>query len=533
RRAALRALLPAHALSPSQARAARLVGRVGCRRRRRGHDAAHPRARPGLPPLRDGGRGLRRHRHAQRADRVRGHLRGDRSLRERGDRDAARDDVRAQVGRRLRHHRDARVGALTVGVRGAGPRPARRRPRGRACHLRARRARARRERPHRLPGRGARRDRGATGAAGRPRGGAPGARARDRDLRLRPVGRAGGAASRPGGPVLPRGDDQRLRGAPARAAARLGAGRGGAMSERLAIDGGRPAVSSAYRERWRSVRLRSAVSIAAHAWRDVNTVAAGEGPVADFEQAFARLCERRHALVMNSGTAALHSAYFAAGVGPGTEVIVPSYTFFASAAPILQCGGTPVFCDVDERTLTADPDDVARRITARTRAICVVHLWGNPAPMDRFAALARRHGLALIEDCSHAHGATYQGRPVGSWGDVGCFSLQGQKAVSGGEAGIAVRYDPAHAGGWTAKRFIKAAKAEGVPISEERYARIGDAKRPLHRSPIFAALDVSSLGGNLAATRDGREPPHLPVTEGLAGRLLKLPPFTKVPERYV
>ena len=404
------------------------------------------------------------------------------------------------------------------------------------------------------------------------------------------------------------------------------------MSERLAIDGGRPAVSSAYRERWRSVRLRSAVSIAAHAWRDVNTVAAGEGPVADFEQAFARLCERRHALVMNSGTAALHSAYFAAGVGPGTEVIVPSYTFFASAAPILQCGGTPVFCDVDERTLTADPDDVARRITARTRAICVVHLWGNPAPMDRFAALARRHGLALIEDCSHAHGATYQGRPVGSWGDVGCFSLQGQKAVSGGEAGIAVcddpvlfdrmlvlghygrlkkgqaaatfetdhlalglkyrahlyavllargslarldelnrrrrhnyelltgelegcgamatiettpgavrggflefilRYDPAHAGGWTAKRFIKAAKAEGVPISEERYARIGDAKRPLHRSPIFGALDVSSLGGNLAATRDGREPPHLPVTEGLAGRLLKLPPFTKVPERYV
>ena len=404
------------------------------------------------------------------------------------------------------------------------------------------------------------------------------------------------------------------------------------MSERLAIDGGRPAVSSAYRERWRSVRLRSAVSIAAHAWRDVNTVAAGEGPVADFEQAFARLCERRHALVMNSGTAALHSAYFAAGVGPGTEVIVPSYTFFASAAPILQCGGTPVFCDVDERTLTADPDDVERRITARTRAICVVHLWGNPAPMDRFAALARRHGLALIEDCSHAHGATYQGRPVGSWGDVGCFSLQGQKAVSGGEAGIAVcddpvlfdrmlvlghygrlkkgqaaatfetdhlalglkyrahlyavllargslarldelnrrrrhnyelltgelegcgalatiqttpgavrggflefilRYDPAHAGGWTAKRFIKAAKAEGVPISEERYARIGDAKRPLHRSPIFGALDVSSLGGNLAATRDGREPPHLPVTEGLAGRLLKLPPFTKVPERYV
>src|SRR5207249_3027548 len=139
---------------------------------------------------------------------------------------------------------------------------------------------------------------------------------------------------------------------------------------------------------------------------------------------------RRHGLVMNSGTAALHSAYFAAGVGPGSEVIVPSYTFFASAAPILQCGGTPVFCDVDERTLTADPDDVERRITPRTRAICVVHMWGNPARMDRFSEIARRHRVALIEDCSHAHGASYRGRPVGSWGDIGCFSLQGEKAVT-------------------------------------------------------------------------------------------------------
>ncbi|HEY3020916.1 MAG TPA: DegT/DnrJ/EryC1/StrS family aminotransferase [Solirubrobacteraceae bacterium] len=404
------------------------------------------------------------------------------------------------------------------------------------------------------------------------------------------------------------------------------------MTGRLALDGGRPAVSSRSRERWRSVRLRSVASIAAHAWRDVTTVAAGEGPVAEFEEAFARRCDRRHGLVMNSGTATLHSAYFAAGVGPGDEVIVPSYTFFASAAPILQCGGTPVFCDVDERTLTADPDDAERRITPRTRAICVVHLWGNPAPMDRFAALARRHGLALIEDCSHAHGATFDGRPVGSWGDVGCFSLQGQKAVSGGEAGIAVcddpvlfdrmlvlghygrlkkgqaadtfdtdhlalglkyrahlyavllaqgslarldelnrrrrrnyellarelegcaaltpvpttpgavrggflefilRYDPGHAGGWSAKRFVKAAKAEGVPVSEERYAAIGKARRALHASPIFTTLDVSELGGALGATRDGREPPHLPVTESLAGRLLTLPPFTKVPERYV
>src|SRR5204863_8920039 len=176
--------------------------------------------------------------------------------------------------------------------------------------------------------------------------------------------------------------------------------------------------------------------------RDVSTLAKGDGPMAEFEKRFASLSGTTHALAMNSGTAALHSAYFAVGVKPGTEVIVPGYTFFATAAPILQCGARPVFCDVDPRTLVADPDDAERRITSRTRAISVVHLWGNPAPMDRFAEMAKRHGLALIEDCSHAHGASYQGRPVGSWGDIGCFSLQGSKAVSGGEAGIAVCDDP-------------------------------------------------------------------------------------------
>ena len=121
---------------------------------------------------------------------------------------------------------------------------------------------------------------------------------------------------------------------------------------------------------------------------------------------------------------------------------MPTYTWFASAAPILQCGGTPVFCDIDPRTLTLDPDDAETRITDRTRAICAVHTWGNPAALDRICRLAKDRGLVLIEDASHAHGAKYQGRPVGSWGDIGCFSLQGIKAVSGGEAGVAVTDNP-------------------------------------------------------------------------------------------
>jgi perosamine synthetase len=209
----------------------------------------------------------------------------------------------------------------------------------------------------------------------------------------------------------------------------------------LAIYGGVRAVRSCYRERWRQIQLADAVRIIASARRDVSTSARGDGPIAEFEQRFSRLTGTEYALAMNSGTAALHSAYFAVGVKPGTEVIVPGYTFFSTAAPILQCGGRPVFCDIDPVTLLADADDVARRVTPRTRAICVVHLWGNPAPLDRFVDIARRHGVALIEDCSHAHGASYRGQSVGSWGDIGCFSLQGPKAVSGGEGGIAVTND--------------------------------------------------------------------------------------------
>lgn len=195
-------------------------------------------------------------------------------------------------------------------------------------------------------------------------------------------------------------------------------------------------------DRWRKAGAMDILKIAAYAALGRITQAESGGPVSKLEEGFCRLTTTEYALTMNSGTATLHSAYFAVGVKPGDEVIVPAYTFFASAAPILQLGGTPVFCDIDEQTLTADPDDVERRITERTRAICVVHIWGNPAKMDRFVEISKRYNVALIEDASHAHGAKYQGKPVGSWGDIGCFSMQGDKPVSGGELGIAVTNNP-------------------------------------------------------------------------------------------
>jgi len=216
------------------------------------------------------------------------------------------------------------------------------------------------------------------------------------------------------------------------------------QSTQLAVYGGPKAITVRYRDRWRGTRLSDALPILGCIARGRTTVADGKGPIAKFEQRFADLCQTGYALTMNSGTATLHSAFFAVGVKPGHEVIVPSYTWFASAAPVLQCGATPVFCDIDPKTLTADPQDVEKRITPNTSAICVVNIWGKTVDMERFVELAMRHKLALIEDCSHAHGATYRSQPVGSFGDIGCFSLQGSKAVSGGEAGIAVTDNPTY-----------------------------------------------------------------------------------------
>jgi dTDP-4-amino-4,6-dideoxygalactose transaminase len=209
-------------------------------------------------------------------------------------------------------------------------------------------------------------------------------------------------------------------------------------SEPLAVNGGPRAVIAPYRERWKSSWWRDALRIAKQLRWGITTQSLGDGPVAEFERAFAARTGCKHALAMNSGTAALHSALFAVGVGPGDEVVLPSYTWHATASAILCCGGTPVFCDVDPRTLTADPREMERRITPRTRALMVVHVWGNPAELDAIKAVADRHNLPLVEDCSHAHGATYKGKAVGAWGDVGCFSLQGGKAVSAGEGGVAV-----------------------------------------------------------------------------------------------
>jgi len=169
------------------------------------------------------------------------------------------------------------------------------------------------------------------------------------------------------------------------------------------------------------------------------------GPrTAAFEAAFAERLGARHAIAVANGTAALHLAYLAAGIGPGDEVIVPSYTFVATAAAVVACGAAPVFADVlGAHDPSLDPDDVAARITPRTRAVAVVHFAGYAAPVARLRALCDERGLALIEDAAHAPGAALDGRALGTWGRAGCFSLFSNKVLSVGEGGVVATDDDA------------------------------------------------------------------------------------------
>ena len=164
--------------------------------------------------------------------------------------------------------------------------------------------------------------------------------------------------------------------------------------------------------------------------------------VEEFEHAFATYCGVRHAVGVASGTAALHLALRACGVGSGDEVITTPHTFIATAEAISHCGARPVFVDIDPATYNLDAARVEVAITPRTRAILPVHLYGHPAPMERLRAIAQRYGLPLVEDAAQAHGAAYDGRRVGAWGDAACFSFYpGKNLGAYGDGGMVVTGD--------------------------------------------------------------------------------------------
>jgi len=165
--------------------------------------------------------------------------------------------------------------------------------------------------------------------------------------------------------------------------------------------------------------------------------------IQELENDFRAFTGRRHALAHCNGTSALMAAFHSLGLRPGDEVLVPSATFWASVLPMIWCGLVPVFCESEPATLGLDPVDAARRITPRTKAMVIVHLWGLPCKAAELTALAKAHDLRIIEDASHAHGASQDGVPCGRMGDVSVFSLQGDKLVPAGEGGVLMTDDDA------------------------------------------------------------------------------------------
>lgn len=189
----------------------------------------------------------------------------------------------------------------------------------------------------------------------------------------------------------------------------------------------------------------------------------GSGQYVDaFEKQFAAFCHTKHAIAVANGTAAMHLALLALGIGPGDEVIVPDLTYIASANAVSYCGAQPVFADVDATTWTLCPQEVARKVTSRTRAVVVVHLYGHPVNMDPILELAKAHDFYIIEDAAEAHGAEYKGRRVGGLGDIAAFSFYGNKIITTGEGGMVTTDDSSLA------HRVRLLRGQGMDL-ERRY----------------------------------------------------------------
>lgn len=156
----------------------------------------------------------------------------------------------------------------------------------------------------------------------------------------------------------------------------------------------------------------------------------------EFEKAVCDYTGAKYAVAVSSGTAALHAACYAAGIGTGDEVVTTPLTFAASANCVLYCGGTPVFADIDPKTYNIDPADIEKKITAHTKAIIPVHLAGQPCDMDAIHKIAKKYNLAVIEDAAHALGAKYHGKPIGTGSDMVTFSFHPVKPITTGEGGM-------------------------------------------------------------------------------------------------
>jgi len=212
------------------------------------------------------------------------------------------------------------------------------------------------------------------------------------------------------------------------------------MSDKLAIDGGSPVIDVKTIKPWPVINDDDKKAVLRVLEGDY--ICGGEAPEAmALEKEWAHYVGRKYCLTTSSGTAALHMALAALGIGPGDEVIVPAYTFLASASCILHANAVPVFVDIDRETYNIDPSKIEEKITPRTKAIVPVHLHGLAADMDAILKIAQKHDLFVVEDACQAHGAEYKGKKVGTFGNLAAFSLNSSKNLSAGEGGLLVMDD--------------------------------------------------------------------------------------------
>ena len=217
--------------------------------------------------------------------------------------------------------------------------------------------------------------------------------------------------------------------------------------------------------------------------------------VAAFEDEFAALVDGRHCVAVSSGTAALHLSLLALGIGPGDEVIVPSFSFAATAGAVALAGAAPVFADIDPATFCLDPAAAAAAVTPRTAAVIPVHLYGHPAPMGSLIPLAARYDLAVIEDSAQAHGTQLDARPAGAFGTAAAFSFYPTKNMATIEGGMAVTPDPAIA------RKLRLLRNQGMGEIPYRHEIIGTNARMSDLAAAIARCQLTRLDGFTQARR--------------------------------
>lgn len=274
---------------------------------------------------------------------------------------------------------------------------------------------------------------------------------------------------------------------------------------KLAINGGSKTVPEGMEVNWPAITEADKKAVMESL--DSGIMTGPYGPqLRGAEIEFAKFVGVKYCLMVNSGTAALHLSIAASGIGPGDEVIVPAFTFLATALGALHHNAVPVFVDIDPRTFNIDPSKIEAKINEKTKAIMPVHLHGMCADMDPILAIAKKHNLLVIEDCAQAHGATYKGRVAGSMGDMSIFSVQASKNLPSGEGGFFC----------TNSREL-AQRADNIRLFGQDCSfddeKLVDPKRPLDRGRGFESITMGwqYLPGELPAA----------LTRSQLGRLAK------------